>query len=244
MAITSNVIHRTFQIKKARSGGTAFTIDYEGKQYLITARHVVENITSGDEIEIFHEEQWKKMAIHVAGISAEEIDIAVLVCPVQLSPLFPMEASSGNLTYGQQIYFLGFPFGWNGGGEYINRGFPFPFVKSGIVSSLDIKPSPSRIWIDGHANRGFSGGPVVFRPNAQAQAEYKVAGVVSFYPLPTIEPVVGDDRRPIVDSHGKPTAYFSENPGFVVASDICHAVDLIRANPTGFELPRDDNPSQ
>ena len=55
--ITSNVIQRTFHIRRDNSTGTAFTIDRGSKQYLVTARHVVEGIESGNAIEIFHEGQ-------------------------------------------------------------------------------------------------------------------------------------------------------------------------------------------
>ena len=56
--ITRNVIQRIFHIKRDNSTGTAFTIDRRSKQYLVTARHVVEDIESGNTIEIFHEGQW------------------------------------------------------------------------------------------------------------------------------------------------------------------------------------------
>lgn len=135
--ITANVIYRTFQIRKDHSVGTAFTIDRERKQYLVTARHVVEGIVSGDEIAIYHKKRWKNMAIKVVGVGAEKIDIAVLACPIQLSPSYPLEASLDGLVYGQSIYFLGFPFGYKWGLEgHLNRGFPMPFVKSGIVSAM------------------------------------------------------------------------------------------------------------
>ena len=42
--ITRNVIQRIFHIKRDNSTGTAFTIDRGSKQYLATARHVVEGI--------------------------------------------------------------------------------------------------------------------------------------------------------------------------------------------------------
>ena len=242
--ITANVIYRTFQIRMADSVGTAFTIDREKKQYLVTARHVVEDIVSGDEIEIYHKKRWKNIAIKVVGVGAGKIDIAVLACPIQLSPSYPLEASLADLVYGQSIYFLGFPFGYRWGleEEHINRGFPLPFVKSGIVSAVLFGPS-SKIWIDGHVNRGFSGGPVIFRPNAQASGEYRVAGVVVSYPLPTSRTIVDEHGDPIVDRHGKPFAYFQENPGFVIAINISHAIDLIQANPIGFELPVDEDAS-
>jgi heme/copper-type cytochrome/quinol oxidase subunit 2 len=37
---TSNVLYRVLRIKTATSTGSAFTIEVDGKQYLITARHL------------------------------------------------------------------------------------------------------------------------------------------------------------------------------------------------------------
>ena len=94
----------------------------------------------------------------------------------------------------------------------------------------------SRIYIDGHNNRGFSGGPVVFVPNGQPQSNLQIAGVVASYPA-SREPVVNKRGEPITGDDNEPFAYVLENPGFVVAFDIRHATNLIDLNPVGFELP-------
>ena len=57
--ITSNVIQRTFHILGGEATGTAFAIDRDNRQYLITARHVVKDFTSSSTIGIFHERRWK-----------------------------------------------------------------------------------------------------------------------------------------------------------------------------------------
>ena len=234
--ITTNVIQRTFHIRYGSITGTAFAIDRDNKQYLITARHVVKNITSGSSVAIFHERQWQNTSIQVVGIGAGETDVAVLACPVRLAPPYPLEASSKGLVYGQPVYFLGFPFGWDGGRETINRDFPIPFVKAGVVSSMAYG-EPSRIYVDGHNNKGFSGGPLVFLPNSRLASEFRVAGVVANYPTPIVEPVVDSRGDPILGSDNQPIAYFQENQGFVVAFEIRHVTDLIDANPIGFKLP-------
>lgn len=237
--ITTNVFHRTFHIRSGKSSGTAFAIDRNGKQYLVTARHVIEGIALIDRIDIYHEQQWKTVAVDVVGVGTDGIDVAVLACPIQLALPWPLEASSGELIYGQPVYFLGFPFGWRWeiGPEKLNRDFPMPFVKSGIFSAAD--EAFSVIYIDGHGNRGFSGGPVVFLPNGRSSGDFRVAGIISHYPTPILEPIVNEQGCTIVDQDNNPVAYFQENPGFVVATAITHATDLIDANPIGFELPND-----
>ena len=233
--ITSNVIQRTFHIRYGDTAGTAFAIDRGSRQYLVTARHVVKDITSANSIEILHERQWKTLSVEVGGIGADAIDVSVLACPIRLTPPHPLLASNAGLAYSQQVYFLGFPFGWHSGMENLNRELPVPFVKAGIVSAMITGPA-SRIYIDAHGNRRFSGGPVVFAPNGKSVGELRVAGIVSEAPKPRLETVVDKAGRPLVGDDGKPMAYFPENQGLVMAFDIRHATDLIDANPVGLQL--------
>ena len=236
--ITRNVIQRTFNLRYETSAGTAFAIDRAGKQYLITARHVVQGIESGGEIELLHEHQWKPLTVTVVGIGSREVDIVVLACSVQLAPLLPLSASTEGMAYGQEIYFLGFPFEWNSAGEEINRNFPLPFAKAGIVSAMPFG-DPSLIYIDAHGNPGFSGGPVAFREPGNPQSDFKVAGVVVNGPTPVRKPVIDERGSPLVLDDGG-GAYLAENQGFVVAVNIKHALELIDSNPVGFTLPREE----
>lgn len=237
--ITTNVFRRIFHVRSGKASGTAFAIDRNGKQYMVTARHVIEDIASIDRIDIYHEKRWKTVSVDIVGVSADGVDVAVLACSIQLAPPWPLEASSRELIYGQPVYFLGFPFGWRWeiGPKKLNRDFPMPFVKSGIFSASD--EALSIIYIDGHGNRGFSGGPVVFRPNGRLSGDFRVAGIVSHYPVPILEPIVNEQGCTIVNQDNNPVAFFQENPGIVVASGIKHATALIDANPIGFELPND-----
>ena len=239
--ITNNVIHRTFHIGWNGSTGTGFTIDYASKQYLVTARHVVRGIQSGHSIKIFHDKKWKDLVVNVVGIGQGETDVAVLASSVRLSPSHPLTASAAHLGYGQPVSFLGYPFGQDGGGEQINRGVPLPFVKAGIVSAMEFG-DVFRIFLDAHGNKGFSGGPVVFVPYGQSNNELRVAGIVSsLYPYASLLPIVDRQGNPITGQGGGPFGHVRENPGIVVAIGIKHAVDLIDANPIGFDLPADKN---
>ena len=115
------------------------------------------------------------------------------------------------------------------GGAEINRGLPIPFVKSGVISAFtfgDVK----RVYIDTHANEGFSGGPVVFRPQQGRREpnELRVAGVVIGYI---------QHHRPLHDADGNHLVNVGENAGIVVAVEVQHVTDLIDANQIGFELP-------
>ena len=224
--------------------GTAFTIDVNSKQYLVTARHVVEGIRSTDNIKILHERQWKSVSVDVVGLGEDEADVAVLKASLQLSPTYPLAATQEGLIYGQQVYFVGFPFGWDGGAEYINRGFSMPFVRTGIVSAIlpgTGSKNTGSIYIDAFGNKGFSGGPVVFRPAANGRGEtgdFCVAGIIVRYPSPPshlLRPIIDRERNPIVGSDGMPIGYFEENPSFVVAVGIGHALGLIDVHPDGLK---------
>ncbi|MCZ0938513.1 MAG: serine protease [Caldilineaceae bacterium] len=236
--ITSNVIHRTFHIRYGAKSGTAFAIDRSNRQYLITARHVVPDIVDDDILHIFHEKQWKMVEVKVVGTGEGGIDVAVLACLVRLAPSLPLEASVAGLTYGQDVYFLGFPFGWDAGAENINLNFPLPFVKSGIASAITFD-DPAHIYVDAHGNPGFSGGPLVFKDPQGGPTEFSVAGIVSNAPTPLLTPVVNSAGKP-VDTLGGSGAFLAENQGFVVAIGIRHATEIIDANPVGFELPEDE----
>jgi hypothetical protein len=50
--ITSNVIQRVFHLKFGTGTGTCFAIDFEGRQYLVTAKHVVYGLIDKQEVEI------------------------------------------------------------------------------------------------------------------------------------------------------------------------------------------------
>ena len=237
--ITNNIIFRTFHMRWDDSTGTGFTIDRGSKQYLVTARHVVPEIKSGDAIKIFHDKEWKDLDVNVVGIGSGAVDVAVLACSIRLSPSLPLVASSADLAYGQPVSVLGYPFGWDVGGEQINRGVPLPFVKAGIVSAMEFE-GVSRIFLDAHGNKGFSGGPVVFVPYGQPKSELHVAGIVSYYPIPEFLPIVDHNGDTITDQGGNPIGYVKENPGFVVAIGIKHALELIDANPIGYQLPAEE----
>ena len=156
---TSNIIYRTFHIRWNGFTGTGFTIDHGSKQYLVTARHVVDGIESGKSIKIFHDNKWRDFVVNVVGIGKGDVDVAVLACSVRLSPSFPLIASSKDITTGHPVSFLGYPFGWDAGNEQINRGVPMPFVKAGIVSAM-VFGDISWFFLDAHGN-GSSGDTIL-----------------------------------------------------------------------------------
>lgn len=232
--VNTEVIFRTFQVSWCDSAGTAFAIDYCNKQYLVTARHVMNGINDEDSIKIFHDGQWKILKVKLVGVGEHDIDAIVLACPELFMPHLTLEASANKIGFGQQVYFTGFPFGsrWEMK-PFSTNSFPAPFVKSGILSGAT--SNNTHFFVDGHNNRGFSGGPVVFKPVDNSSALFRVAGVVSGYQA-SLEPIVDKCGNVIRDKIGNPIGYVQENSGLITAVNIGEVTKIIDSNPIGCPL--------
>lgn len=226
---TSNVLYRVLRLKTATASGSAFTIEVDDKQYLITARHLLRGFGAEGEVELWIEGRWSKLKARAIYPSKEAVDIAALDLGRPVTVTFPLLPFSGGLTLGQQIYFLGYPHGL---GTARSEPFPagfgeLPFLKSGIVSALDDRdPEASVLYLDGQNNPGFSGGPIVFWHSGSAS--FRVAGVVRGYQneaLPVLKKKSLDD--PGAKAHND--LYTRANSGIVIGYDIRHIVEAIRA---------------
>ena len=229
--ITANVIYRVFMMKVATKVATAFAIQEDKKEYLVTAWHFAKSLHGVHDVEFFQHSTWSPLQVEVVG-HAPSVDISVLSPSRRLTPerQLPLPAISSGLVYGQDAYFLGFPVEDGANLDYMDlykkfglvleNGNPLPLVKRATVSSLYGKP----FLLDGHNNHGFSGGPVVFRPPGQEE----FAAVVSGY-LPS--------RERILNNEGEETDLsYIANPGIMVAHDINEAVALIKLNPIGLDV--------
>lgn len=227
--ITSEILTRVFHIRFRESSGTAFTIDVDRRQYLVTAAHVVEGVGETGDIELMHEGRWKRLAVRVTAAIPIRADIVVLASPFQLSHTLPLELSPDGLMLGQQMYFLGFPFGMSMPDDPWGRRVPAPFAKGGINSAIVDEEGVHAIYVDAISNPGFSGGPLIFR-QSHTNAMH-VAGVISGNAI---------DRAPVVvGANDRPTPFVSHgHAGLVVAHSIEHAVAAARSNPIGFDLPQ------
>ena len=226
---TSNVIYRVLRIRTPTDTGSAFTIEVDGKQYLITARHLLEGFGSQGEIELWMEDRWSRIPVRAIYPAKETVDIAALDAGRPLTVTFPLEPSAGGLTLGQQVYFLGYPYGLGTAGSAAPAppGFgEIPFLKSGIVSAMDDRdPEAGLLYLDGHNNPGFSGGPIVFWHDESRR--FRVAGVVRGYrneALPVLKKKNLDDPR--AQAHND--LYTRANSGIVIGYDIRHIIDAIR----------------
>ena len=209
--------------------GTGFTIEVDKKQYLVTAKHIVKNIKAEDHIQIFHDNTIKNLKVSLVGHCLAGADVSVLSANIQLSPALKTKPTLGHILYGQDVYFLGFPYSLAiKDFSKVNGGFPFPFVKKAVLSNMTKNENFGRIFIvylDGHNNKGFSGSPMIFRE--KPQAEYKIGAVISGYESETED---------ILFENKKTDLKYQSNTGIIIAYNIDCAIDVIKKNPIGFLL--------
>lgn len=233
------VFERVFNVQTYSARGTAFAIERGGRQYLVTASHVFEDLAERDELQIAKGGGYWPLPIRIVGRS-EQHDILVLTTTKQLCSRFGVLATPIRLTAGQDAHFLGFP------GEEIlpvanGDGYPMPLVKRATISAIVLTEDGSDFLIDGLAIKGFSGGPLVyqidgFQPQVGnggiVKIDYFIAGVVTNSKY-FLSPLIKD---------GKPfKAVQAEFPiGIAGCCSIYHANRLIDDNPIGFDLPDEE----
>lgn len=224
MTVTANILRRTFRIRYNGNTGTCFTIDFQGRRYLVTARHIVDSIRNDTFVNISHKREWLSLRVQLVGHGAGNIDVTVLAPRQLFGQSYPLKTTTAGLVLAEDIYFLGFPYGLSINVETtLNDGFPLPLVKKAVVSAFESGDGP--FLLDGHNNPGFSGGPVTRRGTTEEQT---VIGVVSGYQY---------DRHKVRDEHGDETMYtYDTNTGIIVAHDIGHALAIIEKNPIGIPV--------
>jgi hypothetical protein len=244
---------------------TAFTYDVDGREYLITAKHVVQGLRDDDKIDIFIHNDWRPIRVKIFRCD-DPIDIAVLIPPYQLTVNFPL-TNEGSFQFGQDAYFIGFPYGMRNSLLGMNGPYPLALIKRGTISTLvpiDVGKKASMILLDGYNNPGFSGGPIVFRDFHESGFVLRVVGVVhGFYPevVPTMKPRdIAQPADASAEAKSQPWRvqqrkdgswfeyidsgeFVALNTGIVQGFILQPAIDLIRQHPTGpevKELPGND----
>ena len=221
MNITSATLQRTFRVRRGSNCGTCFTIDLDDRRYLVTAKHLALGIGGRSVIEIWHDGYWKQLDVELVGHGEGELDVTVLAPQHLFGGGYPI-ARYESYNLGEDVYFLGFPFGLGSEVGDMNQDFPIPWVKRGIVSAFNA--TDGIIYLDGHNNPGFSGGPVV-RDGASG---VQILGVVSGYRR---------DRRVVLDVDGDEGPYtYDLNSGIVIAYDARHITQIASSNPIGVSV--------
>jgi len=223
--LTFNVYDRVFFVR-GDLYGTAFTLDVDGRQYLISAKHVLGESSPPTQIKLYLDKRWIELDVTHVGTARGEVDLIVLAPAKRLSEDIELETSL-EMVLGQDVYFAGFPLKMHSNGGELMYGRPLPFVKKGTLSAgWDPDDSIKRLYVDAISNLGFSGGPLVFREHSSGKL--KVAAVVSKFKT---------EDEPVIDAEGNDTGLKVQyNTGFLIAYGINHALEIIRRNPVGLQV--------
>jgi hypothetical protein len=262
--VTSNVFERVLRVRvkagtKHQATATAFTLDVDGHEYLITAKHVVQGLKDEDRVDVFMNDDWSPLSVKIFRCE-DPIDIAVLVPPHQLTVNFDLPFEKSSFVFGQDAFFLGFPYGIQSSGQGVNGPYPLAIIKRGTISGsvvIDASKKAVMILLDGYNNPGFSGGPIVYRDLNQSSYVMDLIGVVSGF-VPEVVSVMKEhdikSRAAAGDSaKAQPWkirkrnngtyfeyvdngTYVALNTGIVQGYAIGPAIDLIRKHPIGPEV--------
>jgi hypothetical protein len=259
--VTSNVLERVLNVRvnagtDHENTATAFTIDVDGREYVITAKHIVQGLKDKDKIDVFMNGDWSSLLVDILRCD-DPIDIAVLIPPHQLTVNFDLPFEKGKFRFGQDAYFLGFPYGIQSSGLGINGPYPIAIIKRGTISAdvvLDQTKKAIMILLDGYNNPGFSGGPIVYRDFDQSGYVLNLVGVVSGFIPEVVSTLNEHDIAKPEDAGSAAKAqpwkiqkrnngtyfeyvesgtYVALNTGIVRGFSIAPAIDLIRKHPIG-----------
>jgi S1-C subfamily serine protease len=261
--MTSNVLRRVLELRVNpntvhQGTATGFTIAVDGRQYLITAKHVVAGLGDQANIQVEQNDHWVDLPVTIFRCD-DPIDIAVLIPPFQLTVNFPLPTENVTFQFGQDAYFLGFPYDLSSPGADLNGGYPLALIKKGLISGenrVDPAKKATVLLLDGYNNPGFSGGPVVVRDFKMPELAYSVIAVIAGFvpemasvmePKPIKSPNEASDnakQQPWRIRKKADGTYFEYkdtdnaialNTGIVTAFEIAPAIDLIRKHSLGPE---------
>lgn len=216
--VNSKVLLRVLRIRFGNSVGTAFTIERNGIQFIVTAKHLFrdQSFPNRGMISLLLDSQYHEMSADIRYPSNDKVDIAV----IRLNPYcevtqkFNNGISSNGVTIGQDVYFLGFPYEYDMiVAKFPNHTRPVPFVNKACFSA--IMDGGNTFFLDGINNPGFSGSPVCFESIGN---EISILGVVSGY---------RNDKQMLVSPGNLQTGYYiNSNSGIIVVARIEPALEV------------------
>jgi S1-C subfamily serine protease len=239
-AVPFGILNRVFPLKFGeKNSGACFVVDVDDRQYIVTARHLVPGIAASGLVEVFVNQKWHGVRVRPIFPENPKTDIVALAADQLLAPRMDIVAGDRGIFVGQDVYFLGFPFG-------LASKFAKPspthiaFIKKAVLSAIDALPESGHVlYLDGHNNPGFSGGPVIFA-NYNEGERLQIAGVVAGYrnqPTEVHEVEVQESDSPTSERGKRIVRYVRENTGIVVAFSFSEIEKAIKSHPIGPLLP-------
>jgi S1-C subfamily serine protease len=171
--LSTNISYRIAKICGVQQG-TGFIVDQNNVVFVITAKHVVEHVSVGSKLEIALRHWRGSLLVHAkrdyGDVCAILVDVNNIFAP------FECVFDIGGLLFAQEVFLIGFPFGWEQSVTIEGKKELNPFVKKAIFSNMG---DGDTFYVDTRVNPGFSGAPVVFYSPKDRMPH--VAGVVSAY---------------------------------------------------------------
>jgi len=241
-AVPFGILNRVFPIKFNQHEGTCFVVDLDDRQYIISARHLFREIKPGDPVQLFIDLRWITLKVTPIFPESEKTDIVALAADQLVAPKMEVLTGDEGIYVGQDVYFLGFPFN-------LATRFDQPvaihlaFIKKAVLSAIDARPESGHIlYLDGHNNPGFSGGPVIFA-NYDQRDRLQTAGVIAGYRQQPTEVVTAEvkEAADTSDKKGKrrTVQFVRENTGIVVAYAFSEIRKAIQLKPLGKPLAKE-----
>ncbi len=238
--LTVNVLDRTIMIRVGSTLGSAFTVDESGRQYVVTAKHLIQTLAGeAGTVEYRTNTGWTGMNVKVLRCG-DTRDVAVLIPPNRVTGDFPLPTST-RFSIDEPVSYAGFPRGRYSTANNAIR--PIPIVNTGSISGVRNPPfGNGEFTIDGHNLGGFSGGPIVRRTDQGFVAIGVVSGL-DWEPAPVLLPTeIAEDqvtpedlaRQRIYRANGRvfrlnETGFLVKQPtGVTIGHPIGCAMELIK----------------
>ena len=221
--VQSEIFNRVFRFIYGTNTGTTFTVECNDIQFLVTAKHIFkesDGFPNKGEIRLLKDGNFQKYQVTIKYPKDDRVDIAVMKPePEQyVSQVFNNPNTSVGIVWGQDVYFLGFPYEYDRLlANLPGNKTPTPFVKKACFSGM-LSSNPSLFLLDGHNNEGFSGGPVCFKEIGTTGKPMSIAGVISGYQYL---------KQKIYYKNDAETEFYAkENTGIIIAYDIAQAIEV------------------
>lgn len=165
--LSQEVMKRVFHIKFGQDRGTGFIVELLEEKYLVTARHMLKKLNFPKETDFEIGKKagslWETVHAHIYYHTNVSIDVAIIKTDYFDQMHFhPINYSSNQLLLSQDLFFLGFPYGFRNNKFAESGQYPFPIVKRGTYSGDIQENNVNALICDWSGNEGFSGGPVIY----------------------------------------------------------------------------------
>ena len=95
------ILRQTFQVRTGAGTGTAFTVEVDGRQYIVTAQHVIGPVTL-DVLDMQTSSAgWRQVPVMAVGMAGPPVDVAVMATDSVLGSRSSVPVGVGTVNYGQ-----------------------------------------------------------------------------------------------------------------------------------------------